>query len=211
MTKWKIMQTQKENVKAAILKAAKTEFFEKGFKGASMRSISSISSISTSNIYNYYKNKDELLKDVLNPLLNKFSSIEKNHNSPEFINLDIFISSEYKDKHIELYIDLICFYREELKLLLFHSYGSQYENFREDFSNTHVKTGREYLTMLKTKYPKININIPDFFLHTVNSWILGTIGELVYHNVCREELKQIFDNYFTFIIAGWKKLIEPKE
>ncbi len=205
------MQIKKEHIKSAILDAARIEFFKKGFKGASMRNISSISSISTSNIYNYYKNKDELLEDVLKPLLNKFSSIAKNHNSPEFINLDILASNDYKEKYIELYNDLICSYREELKLLLFHSYGSQYENFRENFTNSHVETGKEYLTMLKNKYPKINIDIPDFFLHTVSTWILGTIGEIVYHNICREELRQIFDNYFTFIIAGWQKLIDQEK
>ncbi len=203
-----IMQIPKKEVKARILNAAKAEFLNYGFKGTSMRNISKIAQISTSNIYNYYTNKNELLKDVLKPLMNKFKEIQTNHNAPEFLNLEVFESPEYKNTHIELFVDLICTYKEELKLLLFHSYGSDYENFRETFSDNQVKIGKEYLKLLKINHPDININIPDFFMHTFSSWIFGTIGELVFHDVSEKELRVILDNYFTFTIAGWNKLIE---
>ena len=202
------MQTKKEAIKNKILESAKKEFFEKGFKEASMRCIAKQAGVSTSNIYNYYTDKNTLFDDVLKPLIHKFSQMEQEHNDPKYIDLDVFESKKYKDRHIALYIELITSYREELKLLLFHSYGSKYQNFREDFTDKQTIMGREYLEILKKKYPQLNINISDFFMHTFSSWILAAIGELVFHNISDSSLKEILDNYFTFSIGGWKKLIQ---
>ncbi len=88
------MQINKEHIKSAILNAARIEFFKKGFKRASMRNISSISSISTSNIYNYYKNKDELLEKVSNTNI-ELKNIEFSyHNTKVIYGISLSIPSQ---------------------------------------------------------------------------------------------------------------------
>ena len=63
------MQTTKDYIRKLLLETAQKAFFEKGFKSVSMREISKLSGIGLSNIYNYYPCKDDLLVDVLRPLL----------------------------------------------------------------------------------------------------------------------------------------------
>ena len=63
------MQTTKEYTHKLLLETARRAFFKKGFKAVSMREISKLSGIGLSNIYNYYPCKDDLLADVLHPLL----------------------------------------------------------------------------------------------------------------------------------------------
>ena len=51
--------------KQEILTAAWKCFAEKGYKGTTMRNIAESSGLSTGVIYNYFKNKDELLDSLL--------------------------------------------------------------------------------------------------------------------------------------------------
>ena len=69
------MQTTKEYTHKLLLETARRAFFKKGFKAVSMREISKLSGIGLSNIYNYYPCKDDLLADVLHPLLEAMNSM----------------------------------------------------------------------------------------------------------------------------------------
>mgnify|MGYP000418005885 CR=1 FL=1 len=88
------MQTTKEYTHKLLLETARRAFFKKGFKAVSMREISKLSGIGLSNIYNYYPCKDDLLADVLHPLLEAMNSMLEDHNRPEAFSLDVFTSAE---------------------------------------------------------------------------------------------------------------------
>ena len=201
------MQIQKENVRINIIEAAREEFFDKGFKGASMRTISAKSKVKLGNIYNYFKNKDEILTEVLRPLLNALEKNMEDHNKPDYINTNVFTSREYQLENIHRYVQLILKYREELKLLFFNCYGSVYENFREEFSDRHTQIGVEYLRMMKEKYPEINIDISDFFIHNMSSWWLTIIGELVSHDLSPDQVERFIGEFLKFSTAGWKRIM----
>ena len=63
--KRKILVTEEDlNTKSRILLAAKQEFFEKGFHGASMRSIAERAGLTTGAIYNLFENKDFIFKTL---------------------------------------------------------------------------------------------------------------------------------------------------
>ena len=202
------MQIQKENIKEKIIGAAREEFFEKGFKNASMRIIAKKSKVGLSNIYNYFQNKDEILREVLSPLLLALDKIMNGHNNPKHVDMEIFISLEYQRENINMFVDLILNYKEELKLLLFKSHGSSFENFRDEYTDKHTETGVEYLKKMKEKYPHINNNISDFFTHTMSSWWLSIIGEIVSHDLDTEEIQKFIAEYMEFATAGWEKLMK---
>jgi len=202
------LQTQKTDIRKIILEVAKVEFFEKGYKNASMRNIAKNTGVCLSNIYNYFKNKDEILEDVLKPLLQAFDIMLDEHNSPEYISLDIFISKDYQQNQINIFVDLILKYREELKLLLFKVHGSSLENFTEEYTNRHTEIGLEYISKMKEKYPQINTNISDFFIHTISSWWISIIGEIVSHDLGDNEIQKFITEYMEFGTAGWKKIMK---
>ena len=203
------MQIPKQIIKDKILASAKKELFTKGFKNSSMRNIAKNSGVSLSNIYNYFTDKDSILEEVLKPLMETFYFILKEHNKDENININIVTSDSYKQEMVKMYLDLLNKHRKELKLLLFHSYGSKYENFREQFTDKQMKTGKAFLKSLKIKYSQLEISgISDYFLHVASTWQLSILGEIVFHNISGREMEQILDNSLTFSTAGWNELLK---
>jgi len=201
------MQKQKDNIRQEILKIARQEFFTHGFKNASMRTIAQKAQVGLSNIYNYFKNKDEILQEVLKPLVETLNQITAEHNKPHHISINTFDKDQHWDKHINAYVNLIYKYRNELDLLLFKSHGSSFENYKDEYINQHTQTGIEYLTKMKEKYPWINDQVSKFFIHTISSWWMSIISEIVSHELSRDEIKIFFSEYAEFATAGWKKIM----
>ena len=202
------MQVQKDNVRKSILEIAEKEFLKKGFKAVSMRHIAAEADVSLSNIYNYFENKNEILKEVLFPLINAIENIMQEHNKSEYIDIDVFYSDKYLQYHVRLFSELIITYKKELNLLLFKAQGSCYENFKEEYTNRHTKMGYDYMAKMKEKYPSINIKVSDFFIHTMSSAWISIIGEVVAHDLPRDEMEKFFTDYVVFSTAGWKKIMQ---
>lgn len=201
------MQVKKANVKRQIIRAARKEMLAKGFKGASLRSIAAKAGVSLSNIYNYFRSKDDILSEVLGPLLRALDAISDAHNKPEHISTEIFTSDKYQRESIDNYVELITQYRQELRLLLFKSHGSRFEHFVDAYTNQHTQTGIEYLAKMKRKYPRINANISEFFIHTMSAWWLSIIGEIVSHDLTADEIETFITEYMAFGTGGWKQLM----
>lgn len=201
------MQIQKDDIRQVILKIARTEFKEKGFKDASMRTVAQKAKVGLSNIYNYFTNKDEIFRELLTGLLNAVDAVMLEHNSPKYVSIDIFSSEEYMHKQINIFVGLIKNYKEEFNLLLFKSAGSSLENYREKCTEIHTQTGIEYIALMKKKYPSINANISEFFIHTMSSWWMSIISELVMHDLTNRELEDFIREYMEFGTAGWKRVM----
>lgn len=201
------MQIQKEDVKKVIIQVARKEFVKKGFKDASMRTIAKKSEVGLSNIYNYFRNKDEIFRETLSGLLSAIDSTMERHNNSDYISVDIFSSEEYMRTQINMFVELVENYKDDFKLLLFGASGSSLENFRDEISRKHKQTGIEYIALMKQKYPEINSNISDFFIHTMSSWWISIIAELVMHDLSHQALKDFIREYMEFGTAGWKKVM----
>lgn len=203
------MQTQKTNIRRTILQVAKQEFVAHGFKDAAMRSIAKKSGVTLSNIYNYFKNKDEIFCEVLQPLLHAFNQMSENHNSENYLTIDVFTIKSYQRQMIDDFMAILRRNRAELKLLLFQSGGSSLEDFRDTFTDKQTKTGLEYMQLMKAKYPHINSDISTFFIHTISSWWLTLLGEIVTHDELTEtDIETFLSEYVAFGTAGWKKLMQ---
>jgi TetR/AcrR family transcriptional regulator, cholesterol catabolism regulator len=202
------MQTQKEDVKKYILQTARNEFVKKGFEGTSMRTIAKKTKVALSNIYNYFRNKDEIFREVLSGLLCAIDSTMEKHNSPDYISVDIFNSEDYMRSQINMFVELIENYKEDFRLLLFKASGSSLENFRNEITDKHTQTGIEYIALMKQKYPEINGEVSEFFIHTMSSWWISIIAELVMHDLSHKALEDFIREYMEFGTAGWKKVMQ---
>lgn len=205
------MQTKKEDIRKNILEVARKQFLQKGFKNTSMRKIAKEAGVVLSNIYNYYENKDEIFCEVLSGVLQAMDKVMDEHNSSEYISIGIFTSDEYMRIQIDMFVELINDYKEDFNLLLFKSAGSSLENFRNETIDTHTQTGIEYIALMKQKYPEINGEISEFFIHTMSSWWMSIISELVMHDLSHEALQKFIREYMEFGTAGWQKVMRVKE
>jgi AcrR family transcriptional regulator len=201
------MQIQKDDIRKNVLAKARQEFLEKGFKDASMRSIAARSGVGLSNIYNYFRNKDEIFREVLSGLLAAIEKLTNGHNSPESIDLYVLDTEAYIQSQIHLFFNLVSKYKADFNLLLFNSSGSSLENFREQYIDQHTDIGMEYIKKIKEKYPFVNIDISPFFIHTMSSWWMSIMAELVSHDLSDSQLEQFMSEYMAFGTAGWKKIM----
>ncbi len=85
-------QIQKQEIRQAIVNAAKSEFILYGIANASMRNIAKKANITVGNIYRYFTNKEELADEIIMPtltLLNEaiFYPIENQNNNQDAITL----------------------------------------------------------------------------------------------------------------------------
>ncbi len=202
------MQIQKEDIRRRILRTARKEFLASGFKDASMREIAKKANVGLSNIYNYFRNKDEIFCEILSGVLHALENIMAEHNSSKYISVDIFTSDEYMRSQIDMFVELIDNYKEEFRLLLFKSSGSSLENYREEFIESQTQVGKEYIFLMKEKFPSINGGVSDFFIHTMSSWWMSIISELVMHELSHQDLERFIREYLEFGTAGWKKIMQ---
>ena len=62
---------------------------------------------------------------------------------------------------------------------------------------------------MKMRYPHINDDISTFFIHTMSSWWLTLMGEIVTHDeLTEEEIERFLSEYVVFGTAGWKELLK---
>ncbi|MFZ5810754.1 MAG: TetR/AcrR family transcriptional regulator [Thermodesulfobacteriota bacterium] len=201
------MQIKKDTIHAGVLAIAREEFLKKGFKDANMRVISRKAGVSLSNIYNYFSSKDALFQEVLAPTIAALGEIIHEHNNKANLTIDIFESQEFIMKYTRLYMDLILKHKGELRILLFKSHGSSLEDFKERYIELFTQTGLEYLLLMKERHPQINIAVSDFFIHIMSSMWISILGELVTHDLDRQELEKFISEYIVYGTAGWKKLM----
>jgi len=199
------MRVLKDDKYNAILDAARNEFIRKGFKDASMRSIANNAGVGLSNIYNYFLNKDEIFLSIVKPARDTLYRFINQNHSEESIDFNRTTTFGHQEETIEYYITLIDRYKEELRLLLFHSQGSSFGNFRESFTDYITDVSFNYMEMEKKHYPDTQ-DISPFFIHTLASWMVSVMGEIVTHDISKQKIREFFREYFRFEFAGWREL-----
>jgi len=72
MEKRTLLEEKKEWTKKAVLNAAKTIFFEKGYLNTTINEIANKARVSNGAIYLYFKSKDDLYLSLIEPVLEEF-------------------------------------------------------------------------------------------------------------------------------------------
>lgn len=204
------MQILKDDIRQRILTAARQEFVTHGVRNTSIRSVARKSGIATGNLYNYFRSKDELFRAVLKPLIDALDRYLLSHNEERHLSIDIFNVNEFQDEHIQAMKTLVKNFRPELRLLLFNAEGTSLEGYADRITNHQAHIGKEYLQLMKERYPHINIDISPFFLHIACSTWTTLFSELVEHKEYDDrEIAHALRQYAIYSTAGWKALMKP--
>ena len=122
-------QILKEESREAIIAAAKQEFLEKGYKGASMREIAKKAHMTVGNLYRYYKNKEDINLSIVAPTFKEIDQALKSLTSNDVsmetrvFNLkpDIKELKEMLDKLVDGLVDIYSKNKTEFNILMLHS------------------------------------------------------------------------------------------
>lgn len=203
------MQTTKASIQQLILEVAKKEFIQHGVQGTSMRTIAKQVGISTGNIYHYFKSKDALFYEVLQPLLKAINQYVKQHNDTKHISLDVFSLNRFQQESIDKMLMLVKDFRAELRLLLFHAEGTSLAGYATRLIEMQTKIGFEYLRLMKERYPHLNINVSPLMMHIAGATWMMVFTEIIKHSDFKDqELRWGLEQWMQFSTAGWKTLMK---
>ena len=204
------MQTLKDDIRQRIVAVAREEFIAHGARSTSIRTVARRAGIAAGNVYNYFRSKDELFCEVLRPLLNELNRYILSHNEERHLSIEVFDALDFQNEYIGAMKRMVRLYRPELRLLLFNAEGTSLAGYKERIAEHQLKAGREYLRLMKARYPHINIDISPFFLHIASSIWVNIFCELVEHEDYDEsEVNRALEQYAAYSMAGWRELMKP--
>ena len=193
------MQYKKDHIEKNILETARNEFIKKSYSQVSIRNIASKAGVSKSNIYNYFKNKNELFIEVLQPVLDQVEIAKK-----YFIKNKLDINIYDFEIHMEMITGVTPFideYRDLISILLFNTHGSSLENYVDDlidwFTN---KLSYKY----SDKDDSQNASINWFFAHNLAGVWYNFLRETIMHNIKGRELQKSLEKMMFFVYNGIK-------
>ena len=79
------MQIAKEHIRQNILNAALPLFYAKGYSKVTIREIADDSHVGLSNIYNYYNSKEDIFRELVQPVINEYISLIKKYRNLLFL------------------------------------------------------------------------------------------------------------------------------
>lgn len=192
-----------------ILNAAKAEFLEKGFRGASLRNIVKNANVTTGAFYGYFKSKEDLF-DALVSEPADFIMREFNRIQTEFTYLtpdeqEAGMGKISKNSLID-WINFIIDNSDVFKLILKSSEGTRYENFIHDMVTREVQATHDFIKTLNQNGK--NIPCPDDNLaHILISGMFTAYFEIALHDMPKESAKKYVDDLSKFHIAGWAAIM----
>lgn len=203
------MGDEKQTTLNSILSAAMQEFFEKGFKSASLRNIVKTAGVTTGAFYGYYNSKEDLFEALVGEhydfFLDCFCRAQK-----EFADLPLkeqpnslgTISGEC------MYDMLLYAYEHlnEFKLILCHSEGTRFSRLIDEMVEIEAKGTHDYLAVLD-KLGRPSPPIDERLEHILITGMFNTFFELIIHEMPMEEAKHYLKEMRTFYTAGWMKIM----
>ena len=209
------MRPLNDKLARQILTAAKTEFFEKGFRNASMRSIAASVGATTGAIYRYYANKealfDALVAEPAEEFFNEYKTYSENFSKQ---NLDKQLTTlpHLADKpsgEIEVLMKYIYEHYDAFKLIACCSVGTKYENYTERLTEIETKSGTVLVHLLR-KENRMTVNMDDTLIHIISNTIFTGIFEIISHDNNAKDAEKHINALYDFYTAGWHEILGIK-
>lgn len=195
------MQVLKEEVRRRILEAAMEEFFHKGFEKASMRRIAARSDITPGNIYRYFKSKEEIFRDIVQPAYVMVVNLIQRDRSHK--------SKDDFAKTIEDFLDICKDYGEQLSILIGSGKGTPYANVKSDVVKMVEKKVKDDLPreILALMEPLER----DFMIHIhAHNMVEGVVLILRQYPV-KKDRTEVLKKYLLMEVHKWNYMISALE
>lgn len=189
--------------------AAKQEFLEKGFRGASLRNIVKTAGVTTGAFYGYFSSKEALFASIVEPLaaavMGRFMTAQT-----DFANLPKEEQPSHMGKEsadcVDWMIDYMYDNIEEFKILLCCNEGTSYENFVSSMVEIEVEYTFKYIEVLRS----LGNEVPELdrqLCHMIVSGMFEGFFEVIRHDMPKERAKVFVEQLQEFYVAGWMKIM----
>ena len=198
-----------ESTLKKIHEAARKEFRERGFQGASLRSIVKSAGMTTGAFYGYYKSKEDLfaalVEDHYRYLMERFRQSQEEfarlpyERQPEALGdvsgLCMFDMLHYAYDHLE-----------DCQLLLCSADGTRFSGLIDEMVQIETDATHTYMEVLQ----QLGRPSPEIDLHLEHILITGmfhTFFELIIHEMPLADAERYLNEMRAFYTAGWMKIM----
>ena len=202
------MQILKDDTRRRILTQSRKLFLEKGFRDTTTRDIASASGVVLSSLYRYFSSKDDLFLYIVKPAMSALEDMLERHHNPGRNDIAAIRSDRFVDDSLQEYLTIIESHRETLKILLLRADGSTLENYKEYYVNKSTGMVMEWFGAMKARYPGMNTQVSEFFIHLNNVWMFTLLEEILMHDLPEDETRSVLSDYIQFEFTCWMKMMK---
>ena len=191
-------QVLKDSVRQSIVDAAIQEMLEVGYEKSSMRNIASNAKMTVGNLYRYFKNKEEMIKFIIYPVMDKIDNkIRLVTNESISLNEDSLYIEDFVYENIlvvldQIAIDIVEIYNAHPKIMRIIMMESSFNNRLRDWCAN--------LVLKLFKYENnndINHDIYNVLAHVYASSMFAAMKEALTNDVLsKDETIKIIRIYF---------------
>ena len=192
-----------------IFEAAREEFLEKGFQGASLRKIVKNAGVTTGAFYRYYPTKEALFDALVKPHADAVMGFfEKGLTTIRELPAEeqTGAMSAATEDRMEKILNYVYDHYEEFKLLICASGGTVYENFIHEMTEKEVEATYRYIEAMESighPMPQIDREL----CHMIASGLFSGMFEMVVHDMEKEAAKERIRQLREFHTGGWMRIM----
>lgn len=134
---------EKEQRRRTILKAARKQFFERGFNPVTVASIARKAELSKGTIYLYFKSKEEIYAQIL------LSDIDKFHTMISSVFQEGKSASEMLVRFSDIYMDYLLADRELFRILMTFMLHTDSMDFSEEVNNDLIRATNSTIDVIE--------------------------------------------------------------
>lgn len=195
------MTAKDGETKIALIKAARSEFIEKGYINASLRSICKKAEVTTGALYFFFKDKDDLFDAVVGGPLRELDSTVGEHLRREAEGdisdpLDETMDMEDSKRIMEILFK----YKEEFVLLLTKAQGSKYENIKDRLIDEMQQHYKLFADILEARFGSRRVD--EYMLHYLAHVQVDSFLYLLTHSKDKDEAMKELPEVIKNLRAG---------
>ena len=197
------MALRDHNLDDKIITAAREEFLEKGYSGASLRKIAEKAGATVGAIQTRYKSKEELFRCLLKPLLDEIEALFQNTKAEYYsdTDADFLVGLKTSMQHESAAIlHLIFDHYEEAILLLCRSAGSSFAHYFDGIVQS--KTNESILFFHAAGFDGIDEKLFGLLISTQ----FDSYRRIVAECSDRKTAERYMDSLMVYHFGGWTAL-----
>lgn len=197
-----------EQLREAVLRAGKAEFFRCGFEKATMREIAKAAGVTTGAVYCYFPNKMALFEEpVAAPAKGLKEEFEAHvAQMDKDMTEDATSYNQWVPNEPNWLVEYIYENYDAFKLLVCHSCGTSYAHYMDSLVEIEVESTLRFISYLRAA-GLLSREIDEELVHIIASAQFVGIFEPIAHDMSREKAKAHILALEEFYSAGWRKIL----
>ena len=189
-----------------VMAAAREEFMEYGFEGASMRRVGERAGLTAAGVYRHCRDKADLFDQLVASAVEDLTAWFSDHVAKSNAALEHNSERLWDDTWVKVMRECIYPRKEEYRLLLTKAQGTKYESFLHDLVSDNQGHMMAALETLKSYGYSVR-EISENELHLLLSAYVTALFEPVIHDYPMEDALRCLETTEAFFIPGWKALM----